>query len=221
MAPTCNYALLLQPLKQVYSVFSACYRPFVAVGGLVNRFLQAHVSVQINNLSDLVLLDVAYDSVVGCCTHPGRWPSLLPGAKDTLVFASPGGKPANCGYVVFELRDSRNDSSIEHRHFVIVGWRTGRFQRKPQVLTCAFQLKRKYSPCTTPGLLREQHQHHTKCMLSPVCQTSANTSFQIDAKHYTVNVSITDCLPAVVKIEVSNEKQPPGYSVFYTATCRG
>ncbi|KAI9597206.1 hypothetical protein BDF19DRAFT_436195 [Syncephalis fuscata] len=212
---------LMGPLKQVYSVALAFRRPFAVVAKAVNEFLKAPVSVNLTNKSDLVLLNVAYHTITGSCIYPGRHPVLRPGKKDVYKFSSPGKKPSNCGYIVFELRESQNQLSTALRHYVVVGWRTGRFQRKPRVIVHIYSVEKKYSICTTHELLQARCRDQ-RCYLSSACSTEAYCTTEIGPRnYYTVNVAINDVLPATLNIEMTNASNPGYITRGYHPTCRG
>jgi hypothetical protein len=221
MESTSNFTSIIGPLKHVYSILNQVYRPFMVVAKATNKFLKAPVTVRLDNKSDLVLLDVSYHTVVGCCTNPGRYPILRPDTSDKLMFTSPDGRPSNCGYIIFELRESNNKLSESLRHYAIVGWRTSRFQSKPRVIVHIYHTEPKYSLCTTPDLIQAQCNGRN-CRLSSLCDTKAQSTITtLTGKHYTVNVAISDVLPAIVNIEISEESHPMPSHPGYFPSCRG
>jgi hypothetical protein len=129
--------------------------PLIRLGNWLYDLTLVSVTVNIDNISDMVLMNIAHTTVTGSCTSPGCGSTLRKDDALTYKFCGSFGRPISSAYIFFEIRRSDNREHADKvRYFGMIGWRVGRFKKKPRLVS-RFYRSDQYALCTQPDMLRE------------------------------------------------------------------
>src|SRR5687768_17483384 len=104
----------LAPISAVYSVIEPYIDPLIRLGQWVYGLTVVSVIVNVENASDLVVMNMAHFTITGACTHPGQGSTLRKGDMYTYQFCGATGRPVSSGYIVFEVRRNDNKQHIDN-----------------------------------------------------------------------------------------------------------